>query len=116
MARILRDSGWRVSTHDAEFPQDAPDTHWLPIVSARGDLILTRDQRIRTREDELAALLAVRARVVFVGFKGGTRTFVDALLAAEPVLQRVFEELQPPYALSLSRDGGLRTLDLRRAR
>jgi PIN like domain len=40
-----------------------PDDQWIPIVAGAGWSIITRDQRIRSRPAEIAAVTAYRAKV-----------------------------------------------------
>ena len=54
----LADAGLRVEIHDDHFARDAEDRVWLRDVGARGWVILTKDQRLRYRPLELAALRA----------------------------------------------------------
>lgn len=58
----LRAVGARVEIHDAHFPPNAKDTDWLPVVGKRGWVVLTKDDRIRYRQHERAALLGARVR------------------------------------------------------
>lgn len=106
-------AGWTVTLHDERFAQDARDADWLPVVAAEGLVIVTRDKRMRRREDELVAMLRSRARVVFVGFDGNLHQYVSALLAAEERLQRLLDGYAPPLALTLHRDGRVDRVHLR---
>ena len=38
--------GVNIEFHHDHFAPDAPDTEWLPIVSQRGWVVLTKDERI----------------------------------------------------------------------
>ena len=107
MKPMLVAAGWSVELHDEHFEQDAPDVVWLPAVAASGRVILTRDKRISRRPDELLAIVESGARVLFVGFEGNTRSYVSALLAGESRIQAAFDDLGPPVALKLHRDGTL---------
>jgi hypothetical protein len=40
-----------------------PDGQWIPIVARAGWSIITRDQRIRSRPAEIAAIMAYQAKV-----------------------------------------------------
>ena len=40
-----------------------PDDQWIPIVARAGWSIITRDQRIRSRPAEIAAIMAFRTKV-----------------------------------------------------
>jgi len=77
-------AGLRVEIHDDHFDRDAQDRVWLRDVGSRGWVILTKDQRLRYRPLELAALRSSRARV-FILVAGNLRgseiaaVFVKAL-------------------------------------
>jgi hypothetical protein len=112
MKPTLVDAGWAVELHDDLFEQDAPDVAWLREVAASGRVILTRDKHIRRRPDELLAMTESGARVVFVGFEGNMRSYVDALLAGARRLQEVFDANEPPLAVRLQRDGRVEMMRL----
>lgn len=44
----LRNAGLQVEIHDDHFARDAEDRDWLRVVGARGWVVLTKDQRLRT--------------------------------------------------------------------
>jgi hypothetical protein len=46
VADALRNAGAKVEIHEDHFSPDSPDTEWLPEVSQRGWLILTKDDAI----------------------------------------------------------------------
>ncbi len=56
-------SGLVVEIHDDHFERDADDQAWLKKVGTRGWVVLTKDQRLRYRPLEIAALRASHARV-----------------------------------------------------
>ena len=68
LGRRLAAEGLRVVLHDDEFDQGTPDQEWLPVVGARGWVVLTKDGRLRFRPLEKEALIAANVRVfVFTG-------------------------------------------------
>src|SRR5450759_5020528 len=68
LGRRLAAEGLRVVLHDDEFEQGTPDQEWLPVVGARGWVVLTKDSRLRFRPLEKEALIAANVRVfVFTG-------------------------------------------------
>ncbi len=76
--------GLTVEIHDDHFARDEEDRIWLQAVGERGWVVLTKDQRLRYRPREIAALRASNARV-FVLTAGNLRgreiasVFVKAL-------------------------------------
>ncbi len=64
----LRAAGILVELHDDHFRQDTPDEVWLTKVSGQRWVMITKDRRIRYQPNELAAVVASRARMlVLVG-------------------------------------------------
>ena len=56
-------AGLVVEIHDDHFARDEEDRVWLRAVGERGWVVLTKDQRLRYRPLEIAALRASKARV-----------------------------------------------------
>ena len=59
----LTAQGLTVAIHDDHFKRDEEDRIWLQEAGHRGWVVLTKDQRLRYRPLEAAALRAIRARV-----------------------------------------------------
>jgi hypothetical protein len=65
-------AGLKVEIHDDHFKRDEDDRVWLSEVGQRGWVVLTKDQRLRYRPLEIAALRASGARV-FILVAGNLR-------------------------------------------
>jgi hypothetical protein len=65
----LTAAGAFVERHPDHFADDISDEGWLPVVGAKGWVVLTNDKRIRHRRIECQALLAagIRAFVLTAG-------------------------------------------------
>lgn len=102
----LRTEGIPFEAHRDHFADDTPDPQWLAAVGRRGWIVLTRDQRIRTRPNELAAVRAARLHV-FALTSGNLSAAATAevVLAAWPALQRAVAEHEPPMLWSITRGG-----------
>lgn len=61
-----------------EVPPGAFDQDWLPIVGAKGLVVITRGKRIRTRPVEIATLIGAGVRT-FVLASGGNLNTWDTL-------------------------------------
>lgn len=59
-------AGMVVESHADHFAHDTPDSDWIPIVSQRGWVILTRDRRMRYKPAEREAILRSGARVLIL--------------------------------------------------
>ena len=91
-----------------EVPLGTLDLDWMPAVSARRLIVLTRDRRIRTRPAELAAFREHGIRAVFIGGKRdlGPHDQLTLFLTHETRLHRHSIKLGGgPWALSLTATG-----------
>jgi len=87
----LREAGADVRIHDDHFTQEALDTDWIPIVSANGWVILTKDKNIRRTCGERESVLLANARVVTLctgNMRGADMAalFVEHLAAMEQLV------------------------------
>lgn len=92
----------------ADVPVGALDLEWMPIIGARGLIVITRDRRIRTRPAELTAYRENGIRSVWIGAKRDLRPQDQAelFLANEDRLRRQIIKLGGgPWALSMSLNG-----------
>ena len=99
-------SGLVVEIHDDHFERDEDDQVWLKTVGASGWVVLTKDQRLRYRPLEIAALRASQARV-FVLTAGNLRgTEIAAVfLSALPRILKVLHSRPGPFVARVSRSG-----------
>jgi hypothetical protein len=99
-------AGLSVQIHDEYFPRDEEDRVWLRDVGERGWVVLTKDQRLRYRPLEKAALKASKARV-FVLTAGNLRGIEIAavFVAALPRIRAVLRSVPGPFVARVSRSG-----------
>jgi predicted nuclease of predicted toxin-antitoxin system len=99
-------AGLTVEIHDDHFARDEEDRVWLRTVGERGWVILTKDQKLRYRPLEIAALRASEARV-FVLTAGNLRgnEIAAVFLSALPRICRVLHSLPGPFVARVSRSG-----------
>lgn len=98
-----------------EVPLGSTDLEWMPVVGARGLVVLTRDRRIRTRPAELIAYREHGIRSVWIGAKQdlSPQDQLELFERHEVRLQREIIKLGGgPWALALSASG-LRPLHLK---
>ena len=95
-----------IEIHDDHFARDEEDRVWLRTVGARGWVVLTKDQRLRYRPLEIAALRASKARV-FVLTAGNLRGIEIAavFVTASPRICEVLHSLPGPFVARVSRLG-----------
>jgi predicted nuclease of predicted toxin-antitoxin system len=94
----LINAGLVVEIHDDHFVRDEEDRVWLRTVGERGWVVLTKDQRLRYRPLEIAALRASKARV-FVLIAGNLRGIEIAavFLTALPQISKILHSLPGPF-------------------
>jgi hypothetical protein len=109
---ILRQAGITIHQHRDHFPENAPDTVWLPEVAARGWIILSRDRNIRRNPLERDAVMESSA--AFFALSGGhaptaqlARNFVNTLARVESFIRR-----HPrPFIARISRPSPVEEID-----
>lgn len=102
----LIDQGLTVEMHGDHFKSDEEDRIWLDAVGRWEWVVLTKDQRLRYRPLEIAALRASRARV-FVLTAGNLRgSEVAALFVyALPKICSILQSQLGPFVARISKSG-----------
>jgi hypothetical protein len=102
----LTNLGLVVEIHDDHFDRDEEDRVWLQTVGGLGWVVLTKDQRLRYRPLEIAALRASRARV-FVPTAGNLRggEIATAFVTALQEICRTLDSNQGPLIARISQAG-----------
>lgn len=97
--------------HHQRFAPDAPDEDWLRAASSEGWLIVTRDQRIRYRPNELRAVMDAKLHM-FVFSQGGLSAAETAsiLCATYPRMCSLAAQHRPPAFFSLTKSREVRQL------
>ena len=106
VANALRAAGATVEVHNDHFLQDARDEIWLPEVERRGWVVLTKDDRIRYRPTELAAVIS--AHVALFALTSGNlngEEMAQAFVAALPQMSRVLAKHRLPLIAKVTRSG-----------
>jgi len=70
LVRGLREFGEDVAQLTEHFPEGEADEAWLREIGARGWFLVTRDERLRWRPAEKAALTRQRVGAFFLGGNG----------------------------------------------
>jgi predicted nuclease of predicted toxin-antitoxin system len=95
-----------VEIHDDHFARDADDRIWLRAVGERGWVVLTKDQRLRYRPLEIAALRASKARVfVLVAGNLRGRDIASVFISAIPRIFSILRSHSGPFVARVSRAG-----------
>jgi predicted nuclease of predicted toxin-antitoxin system len=100
----LREAGIPFVAHRDLFANDTPDVEWIAEVGRRAMVVLTRDQEIRRRPNELAAVRAARIHL-FALTSGNLSAGETAALciAAWPAIQRAVARHAAPAIFSITR-------------
>lgn len=112
VVQAIAATGVRVERHDDHFQQGAPDTEWLAFVGQRGWVALSKDNKVRYRDTERAAVIS--AKVAYFIFRGLNMRGdeIGAVLAkALPAIQRVLKKNQRPFIATISRNGEVKVID-----
>lgn len=110
----LTAAGIAFIAHHQRFTPAAPDTEWLAVAGAEGWLVLTRDQNIRRRPNELAAVKSAGVCLFVLG-QGNLSAAETAriVVGAYPRMLRAARGARRPAIFTLTRGGELRKLSLR---
>ena len=102
VGKRLREAGAIIELHDDHFHQATEDRIWIPDVTARGWVILTKDKNIRRPSGEREDVLLAGARVFTLtsGNMSGdvmAQTFIKHLADME----RIAGSQAPPFVYSI---------------
>lgn len=102
----LREAGIPFVAHRDRFKHDTPDVDWIAEVGRQGWIVLTRDQEIRRRPNELAAVRAAGIHLFALtsGNLSAAET-ADLCVAAWPTIQRAVARNKAPAIFSVTRGG-----------
>lgn len=107
----LREAGIPFERHRDHFANNTEDVEWIAELGRRGWVAVTRDQRIRHRPNELAAVRAAGLHLFALtsGNLSAAQT-AQVLLAAWPAIQRAVARTAPPALWSVTRGGEVRLI------
>lgn len=107
----LRAAGIPFEAFRDHFPPGALDEEWLPAVGRKGWIVVTRDQNIRRRANELAAVRAGRLHL-FALTSGNLAAAESAALIVQawPAIQAAVLRVEPPAFWSITRGGEVRRI------
>jgi len=98
--------GIDIEVHDAHFPENTPDDVWLAAVATRGWVVLTQDPRIKSRANELKAIVDHSAACFVLTTAGLNRWETARVLAtAWDEISEIVEKEQPPYVYPITKTG-----------
>lgn len=105
LSRELKAAGWSAEVHDDHFAHDAVDTEWLPVVAARGWVILTKDEQIGHKPGEVAAVAQHGARMIVMVSAANQRGIAAAIMKGEEAICKICASEPAPFILKLYASG-----------
>lgn len=106
VADALHAAGARVEVHIDHFPQNAPDTDWIPEVGRRGWVLITKDENIRRNPLERAAYEAAKLRgFIVTGKDMGGKDLAELLVRCLPGMVNRVAGRPGPLLFTISRGG-----------
>jgi hypothetical protein len=102
----LRSLGVNLAFHHEHFLPDAPDLEWLPIVSQRGWVVLTKDANIGRNVLEVQQIARYQAKVfVLVSASLSRQQMVDIFVNSIDNLERITQGNNAPFIAKIYRSG-----------
>lgn len=107
IAAGMRAFGESVHHLQDEFPEDAKDIDWLPVLGKRGWILVTRDERIRYNRLEREQFSAHSIGAFFLSGKNmGRCEQIQQVVKAWPRMKYEAQKARRPFALRVARNGG----------
>jgi len=112
VASKLREAGVTVEVHDDHFPPGTPDDEWLSACGLNDWIVVSQDQKIRYRKNELAAAqdAGVRLFVLTAGSITGEEAG-EIIVNALPRIQALSRKQLAPFVASVTRSGNVRVYE-----
>jgi predicted nuclease of predicted toxin-antitoxin system len=109
VAQALEAAGATVEIFDPHFPADCPDVVWLPEVSQRGWIILTKDDKIGRNLLEQIAIAQSHAKVFILSVGNLTGREMGHIFAlALPKIEKLAQSHRPPFIARVYEGGTVR--------
>lgn len=99
----LRTAGIPVEIHDDHFAQDTADERWIAKVSARRWVVITKDSRIRYKPNELATVVAAKARMLVLVGDAKHADLADNFVRTMPKILRFLAKRRGPMIAKVYR-------------
>jgi len=104
----MRQAGIRVEVHQDHFPAGDKDQEWLLAVGKRKWIVLTKDQKIRYRAPELAAVQSSGVRLFTLTAKDVQGEEMAAIfLRAMPAIRRLITKQKAPFIAKVTRSAAV---------
>ena len=117
LAKMLRELGVDAWALREAFPENTPDTDYLPELGNRGWVLVTKDRHIRTRPVEAKALAESGVTALFLGPFFGKLTFwaqATWLVNRWPEIEKFASRIDPGTIGLIKQRGAPQVISLRR--
>ncbi len=109
VADALRTAGADVEVHDDHFPPDTPDERWLAEIGRKGWAVLSKDENIRRRPLELAAIANSKVGLFVLASHGLTGPEMAAVfISALSKIEAAHRDMNRPVVGLIYRVGSIR--------
>jgi hypothetical protein len=99
----LRAAGLQVEWFFDHFGDKTPDTEWLAAVGARNWTVITHDERIRYKANELAAVVQHRVAMLLVVGHAPFPKLAEHFVHTLPRIEAFVDAQRPPYIAKVFR-------------
>ena len=99
----LRLAGLLVERHADHFAPATPDTEWLSVVGRKGWIVVTHDERIRYKSNELAAVIQHRIPMLLVVGHAPYPQLAENFVRTIARIEAFVATHQPPYIAKVYR-------------
>ena len=105
IGRALQNCGKNVEFHNDHFAPDSPDTEWLPIVSQKGWIVLTKDENIGRNELEVKSVAQNQTKMfVLVSGNISTAKMIQIFEQTIEKIEKIIRGNQPPFIAKIYQD------------
>jgi hypothetical protein len=99
----LQAAGLEVEPFFDQFDDRTPDAEWLGIVGGKGWVVITHDERIRYKANELAAVVRHRVAMLLVVGHAPFPTLAEHFVHTLPRIEAFVDAHRPPYIAKVYR-------------
>jgi hypothetical protein len=99
----LREAGLQVERHADHFEPSTPDAKWLQAVGQRGWVVITHDERIRYKANELAAVVQHSVALLVVVGHAPYPQLAEHFVHTLPRIEAFMAVRKPPFIAKVYR-------------
>lgn len=104
--RILSEKGLHIEKHDDHFENNTSDDDWLSEVGRRGWFAISKDKKIRYRQNERDAAMRGGVGLFLVVGKASHSTLAHNFAASIALIERFVQETSRPFIAKVYQASG----------